>query len=162
MFVCTPEFWTASTLGIPTHSLGATWVGHNSQFQPRPRAEDAQSFSLTHSVPQGLSETHSSQTQTVPRKTHVLCLRSLSSTEPRHPRAHQAPSNFALPPSKQHSTPGAFLSVATWFLVRYGENGVWLLPHCPQTSLLEEVLGSGYMSHTQCSQFGDCMCLLLF
>lgn len=78
----------------------------------------------------------------LPGDTYVLYLRSLSSTWPRHPREHWAASTLiALSTFTRCSTPGALLSVVTWLLVRRSENGVWL-PHCPQTSLLEEAVGS--------------------
>lgn len=81
-----------------------------------------------------------------------------SSPEPRHPRAHQAPSTPLQTAQHTWGTPVC----SHLLLVTHGENGVWLLPHCPHTSPLEEALGSGYMSHTQWSHFGHCMCLLLF
>ncbi|KAL2295518.1 hypothetical protein Nmel_017931 [Mimus melanotis] len=61
VYSCVHLSFGASSLGIPTHSLGSSWAGHNPHFQPRPGAGDAQPFSPIHSVTQGLSETHSSQ-----------------------------------------------------------------------------------------------------
>lgn len=78
----------------------------------------------------------------LPGETYVLCLRSLGSTWPRHPRQHRAASTFIAPSTfTRCSTPGALLPGVTWLLVRRSENGVWL-PHCRQTALLEEALGS--------------------